>query len=167
LIQQDSGASYATMAARFGITTAQARAGDQEAAKLLPSLSQTMLTLAEAQATSLAELQRIRAQTAASLESTGSILASQFGLTIPRLDTGTNYVPRDMLAVIHKGEAVVPAAYNPASGGSSNAELVSEIRGLREEAKVQQLRLIQLSAELNRVVKTWDANGLPTERVEA
>lgn len=167
LIQQDSGASYATMAARFGITTAQARAGDQEAAKLLPSLSQTMLTLAEAQATSLAELQRIRAQTAASLESTGSILASQFGLTIPKLDTGTNYVPRDMLAVIHRGEAVVPAAYNPASGGSSNAELVSEIRGLREEAKVQQLRLIQLSAELNRVVKTWDANGLPTERVEA
>lgn len=167
LIQQDSGASYASMVARFGITTAQARSGDQEAAKLLPSLSQTMLTLAEAQATSLAELQRIRAQTAASLESTGSILASQFGLTIPKLDTGTNYVPRDMLAVIHKGEAVVPAAYNPASSGGSNAELVAEIRGLREENKVQALRLVQLSSELNRVVKAWDANGLPMERVEA
>lgn len=149
LIQQDSGASYASMAARFGITTAQARAGDQEAAKLLPSLSQTMLTLAEAQATSLAELQRIRAQTAASLESTGSILASQFGLTIPKLDTGTNFVPRDMLAVIHKGEAVVPAAYNPASGGG-NDKLAEAINGLREEQRVQMLAMVRRLAAIEK-----------------
>lgn len=34
------------------------------------------------------------------------------------LDTGTNYVPRDMMAQIHEGEAVVPRQYNPAAGGS-------------------------------------------------
>jgi hypothetical protein len=33
------------------------------------------------------------------------------------LDTGTNYVPRDMVAQIHQGEAVVPRQYNPAAGG--------------------------------------------------
>jgi hypothetical protein len=34
------------------------------------------------------------------------------------LDTGTNYVPRNMVANIHEGEAVVPKAYNPAAGGT-------------------------------------------------
>lgn len=30
---------------------------------------------------------------------------------------GTNYVPKDQIAMIHKGEAIVPAQYNPAAGG--------------------------------------------------
>ncbi len=36
---------------------------------------------------------------------------------VPLLQTGTNYVPRDMLAFLHKGEAVTPKQYNPAAGG--------------------------------------------------
>lgn len=32
--------------------------------------------------------------------------------SIPMLDVGTNYVPNDMLAQIHKGEAVLPKAFN-------------------------------------------------------
>ena len=34
--------------------------------------------------------------------------------TIPKLDVGTNYVPEDQLAYIHKGEAVVPKKFNSA-----------------------------------------------------
>jgi TP901 family phage tail tape measure protein len=36
---------------------------------------------------------------------------------IPRLATGTNYVPQDTLAYLHKGEAVVPKKYNNQGAG--------------------------------------------------
>ena len=43
---------------------------------------------------------------------------------INRLATGTNYVPQDMLAVIHEGEAVVPKKFNPYANGI-NANTIS------------------------------------------
>ena len=36
---------------------------------------------------------------------------------IPKLATGTNYVPEDMVALIHQGEAVVPKKFNPYANG--------------------------------------------------
>jgi hypothetical protein len=158
------GDSLASAQSRFAITTAQARAGDQEAAKLLPGLSQTLLELAGANATSLLELQRIRAQVAASLEQTGTGLAGRFGLKVPSFDVGTNYVPRDMLALVHEGEAIVPKAYN--NQGGSNGALVSEVRALREDNKAQALAIVRLQAEMNRTLKKWDGEGLPVERDE-
>lgn len=37
---------------------------------------------------------------------------------IPRFAEGINFVPYDMLAVIHQGEAVIPKKYNPSAGGN-------------------------------------------------
>ena len=58
----------------------------------------------------------------------------QSGVDLPGYAVGTNYVPNDGPAYLHRGEAVIPAAYNPAAGGkqgSDNTELVAEIRALR------------------------------------
>ena len=40
---------------------------------------------------------------------------------IPTLNVGTNYIAREGLAYLHKGEAVVPKKYNPAIGGYGNS----------------------------------------------
>lgn len=39
---------------------------------------------------------------------------------IPQLNVGTNYVPEDQLAMIHKGEAVIPKKFNPYANGINN-----------------------------------------------
>ena len=48
--------------------------------------------------------------------------------SIPRLASGTNYVPNDMLAQLHQGEAVVPKAFN--EDQYNNSEETNEL--LRE-----------------------------------
>lgn len=171
LIAGSSPLSLANAQSQFAITTAQARAGDQEAAKLLPGLSQTLLQLAEANAGSLLDLQRIRAQIAASLELTGSGLAARFGLTLPKFAVGTNYVPRDMAAIVHEGEAIVPRAYNPAAAGSGgpagSREVINVLRELLDAIKAGDLSSVKLQTEANRLLRKWDGEGLPETRVTA
>lgn len=37
---------------------------------------------------------------------------------LPSYDIGTNFVPRDTLAMVHQGEAIIPRAFNPWAGGA-------------------------------------------------
>lgn len=56
---------------------------------------------------------------------------------IPGYAVGTNYVPNDQLAMVHKGEAIIPARYNkpytPETGNSDAviAQMTQEIANLR------------------------------------
>jgi hypothetical protein len=50
------------------------------------------------------------------------------GTTLPNslrggADTGTNMLERDMITLVHKGEAIVPKAYNPAAGGKAGGNV--------------------------------------------
>lgn len=55
---------------------------------------------------------------------------------------GTNRIPHDMIAKLHEGEAIVPAAYNPANGGSivDNAEVLAKF-----DAMIARLERIEAS----------------------
>lgn len=71
------------------------------------------------------------AQQAAGQSLTNNILANASGFTQAEIEAmfasqglqsfavGTNYVPNDMIAQIHKGDAIIPAPYNPANGSST------------------------------------------------
>lgn len=52
--------------------------------------------------------------------------------TVPYLDTGTNYVPSDQLAMIHKGEAVIPKKFNSQEYFGSNSEMIEKLDTLIE-----------------------------------
>ncbi|HLY04275.1 MAG TPA: hypothetical protein VKR31_00860 [Rhizomicrobium sp.] len=56
------------------------------------------------------------------------------------LETGTNYVPRDMPAFLHRGEAVIPARYNNTNNNSSDVALnYSPTINSREPATLGQM----------------------------
>ena len=51
-------------------------------------------------------------------------------ISLPRLATGTNYVPEDTLAMLHQGEAVVPKKFNSEEFFGGDSEETNEL--LRE-----------------------------------
>ncbi len=56
----------------------------------------------------------------------GSIFGSLFGGgAIPSFDVGTPYVPRDTLALVHRGERIIPAGQNKGGGQGSPFSVVN------------------------------------------
>ncbi|MFZ3286534.1 MAG: tape measure protein [Telluria sp.] len=154
-----SDTSLSSAQTKFAIATAQARSGDQEAARLLPQLSQAMLQIADATAITALDLRRIQAQTAASLSQTGMGLTSQYGLSVPSYDVGTDYVPRTGLALIHEGEKITPAAYNrPYTRDQSldTSKLEAAVERLTATVERQSAELAEIKRSTRRSADTLD-----------
>lgn len=122
-----TGGSFSSILGQFNAATLGARAGDQDMAKSLPGLSQALLQAAALSATSQQELQRIQAQTAASLEATYGAIGGLMNGTVP--STATTLAAAANAATVNGSTA---ANDNP------TAMLVAEVRGLR--AEVEKLR---------------------------
>ena len=134
------GKTLAGAQSALAIAQAQAKAGDIEAAKSLPALSQALLQLAAAQAKSAVDLARFQGTTAASLEETLRVIAAQRGLTIPGFASGGDHMGGMRIVGEHGPELEVTGRariYNAQQtrdvlSGQSNAELAAEVRALKQ-----------------------------------
>lgn len=144
--------TFARAQSEFAIATAQARAGDQDAAGRLPTLAQAVVELGKSQASTAVEQALLTARTLASLDRTVKGLAQTFGLDVPAYAAGSSFIPRDTLALVHEGERIIPAADNRAliAAMSGDSGMASELRALRAEvALLRQANSAENSAIAN------------------
>lgn len=89
------------------------------------------------------------------------------GIGLPEFAVGTNRVPRDMIAMIHEGEAIVPKPYNPAAsaGGFGSAPNTERLERLVESLTAEVQRLQAVVSEGNyQARRAADAvNGRPEQ----
>ncbi|SFK44709.1 hypothetical protein SAMN03159338_4280 [Sphingomonas sp. NFR04] len=121
--------TFASLLGQFNAATAAARGGDQEAAKSLPQLSQALLSAAADAATSRQELDRVQAQTAASLQQTYDAITAFGAAASAQADTA---------------RLNAAATAQAAAGGSANdnAAAISTLRTTLE-ALIEKVELLR------------------------
>lgn len=133
------GGSFAQLQGQFNTAIAGALSGDQAAATSLPGLSQALIEAAELAATSRQELDRVKAQTAAALESTyASVLALANGSSSTGVATGAGAPTGTILSA---SETVASA-----SAAASNDNIVEQMKAMRDELRDE---LAKMRAENN------------------
>lgn len=130
-----NGGSFAAIMSQFNAATAAAQGGDQDAARELVGLSQSLIEAAELSATSRQELDRVKAMIAASLEETARAAGTSSVVDAARGTSGAILTGGTPEAVTLAAAATTAQA---APANASNDNLASELRSLREE--VAQLR---------------------------
>jgi TP901 family phage tail tape measure protein len=126
-VMGDKPSSYAAALTDFNTASMRARAGDQEAAKSLPGLSQTLLSVAADTAKSAEDLARLQGLTASSLEQTLGIINQAAGTT-----AGSAAATAGMPGWWDQFAANQIAGASPAANEGQSA-LIDELQALRQE----------------------------------
>lgn len=102
--------------------------------------------------------------------------SDEYKSKIPSFDVGTNNVPEDMLAMIHKGERIIPAADNAAlekrlrdtdeaeAKGASSAEANAKLDDLILAIQQGDVANVQKTNEMLKIIRDWNLNGQPPVR---
>ncbi|MDR0275935.1 MAG: hypothetical protein LBI48_11480 [Burkholderiaceae bacterium] len=184
LVAEGGDQSLAYWQAQFAIATAAARAGDQDAAKSLTGLSGSVLGAAALEAGSMLDLQRIRAQLAASIQETADMeyaltgSAASAASAVAQQASAASAGGMQMMGIGNGGSGgyLPPAAATPAppllAAPQNNAlqerldQLIEENRQLRDEQRRQAAAMLDQQAQMVRLLRKWDALGLPPPEEE-
>jgi len=91
---------------------------------------------------------------------------------LPSFDVGTDYVPHDMVAQIHEGERIIPAADNAelmrrlknSETQQSHADVVAAIAELKQCIISGDVANVQQTKEIVKYLKKFDTDGMPETR---
>lgn len=89
--------------------------------------------------------------------------------SIPAFDVGTNYVPNDMVALIHQGERIIPAADNrqlmsAMSNGVELSQLIEKLIGCVNDVGENRLFVMQHLVLIMNMLRKWDGSGMPASK---
>lgn len=153
--------TYAQVLSEFNAATLAARAGDQEAAKSLPGLSQSLLTVAADAATSAQELARIQGQTAASLEQTVAIINGMAGLPSDTAKAATASIPTwwEQFASNQSASMSLPANDSATVLVDGLAALRQELADLRDEQRIASATIASGTSKTARILERVTPDG--------
>jgi hypothetical protein len=154
--------TYAQALAEFNATTLAARAGDQEAAKSLPGLSQTLLNAAADATTSAQDLTRIQGQTAASLEQTVAIINAMAGLpadTAATVAASTSPSWWEQFASTQTATATTSANDSATVLIDGLASLKQELSDLRDEQRIASAAIASGTSKTARILERVTPDG--------
>ena len=175
LLVGDGSVGFANAQQQFSSASLLARAGDQNAAKSLPELSQLVLSLAEGQATTLTELRRIQGRTAASLTQTATGLSGQYGLQVPAYASGGSY--NGGLALVgEQGPEIINfrqagQVYNAGQTAemltNSNSTLAAKLDTLNNEVAMLRFETRATASNTSKLNANFERSIVPTSSGDA
>ncbi|MCA6347238.1 phage tail length tape measure family protein [Phenylobacterium sp.] len=159
-VMGDKPSSYAGALAEFNTASMRARAGDQEAAKALPGLSQALLSVAGDTARSAEDLARLQGLTAASLEQTLAIINQATG-TPAASATPTAGTPSwwGQFAANQMGSATVSANDGQTALIDELKALRQEVSDLRDEQRIASATIASGTAKTARILERVTPDG--------
>ncbi len=153
--------TYAQALSEFNAATLAARAGDQEAAKSLPGLSQSLLNVAADAATSAQDLARIQGQTAASLEQTVAIINAMAGLPTDTATAAASSTPTwwEQFAANQSASVSLPANDSATVLVDGLAALRQELADLRDEQRIASATIASGTSKTARILERVTPDG--------
>ena len=80
---------------------------------------------------------------------------SSTNVTVPSYDVGTPFVPSTGLALIHRGEAIIPSQYNPYNPANKFGS-VGNIQPIENHYHIQNLNFPNATSKINDIIRSFE-----------